>query len=176
MRLMIKYAVVSTSWGDVLLAGKSRGLCGLALPSGTKADPHRRAKKRWPGATLAGSLLQDLQAMIVSYFEGEQVDFSHVQADMSDLTDFQRRVLGACKRLDYGQTITYADLAKAIGQPRASRAVGAALAANTIPLVIPCHRVIGASGEMVGFSADQGTKLKKRLLDLEAGVTEAAVA
>lgn len=165
---MIKYAVVETSWGEVLLAGKSRGLCGLLLPGNTKADPHRRAKRRWPGATLASSLLQDLQAMITQYFDGGLVDFSHVQADLSDATDFQRRVLTACKRIEYGQTVSYGDLAKAVGQPKASRAAGAALATNPIPLVIPCHRVIGSSGEMVGFSAEQGTKLKKRLLDLEA--------
>jgi methylated-DNA-[protein]-cysteine S-methyltransferase len=106
--------------------------------------------------------------MITQYFDGGVVDFSHVQADLSDATDFQRRVLTACKRIEYGQTVSYGDLAKAVGQPKASRAAGAALATNPIPLVIPCHRVIGSSGEMVGFSAEQGTRLKKRLLDLEA--------
>ena len=169
MPRMIKYAVVSTKWGDVLLAGKSRGLCGLLLPNGSKNDPHRRAKKHWPGAMLAGSLLQDLQGLIVRYFDGEVVDFSHVPADLSELSDFQRRVLASCKRIEYGRTVSYGEMAKAIGQPKAGRAVGAALAANPIPLVIPCHRVVGGDGEMVGFSAEQGTKLKKRLLDLEAG-------
>lgn len=170
---MVKYAVVETCWGEVLLAGKSRGLCGLLLPSPTRVDPHRRAKRRWPGATLASSLLQDLQALIAQYFEGEVVDFAHIQADLSDVTDFQRRVLSACKRIEFGQTVSYGDLAKAVGQPKASRAAGAALAANPIPLVIPCHRVIGSSGEMVGFSAEQGTRLKKRMLDLEARATAA---
>lgn len=170
---MVKYAVVETSWGEVLLAGKSRGLCGLLLPATSKVDPHRRAKRRWPGATLASSLLQDLQTLIGQYFEGEVVDFSHVQADLSDVTDFQRRVLTACKRIEFGQTVSYGDLAKAVGQPKASRAAGAALAANPIPLVIPCHRVVGCTGEMVGFSAEQGTRLKKRMLELEARATAA---
>lgn len=173
---MVKYAVVTTQWGDVLLAGRSRGLCGLLLPSGTKGDPHRRAQKHWPGASLASSLLQDLQGQIVKYFEGQVVDFSHVPADLSEMSDFQRRVLTACKRIEYGKTISYGDLARAVGQPKASRAVGSALAANPIALVIPCHRVVGGNGEMVGFSADQGTKLKQRLLELEAATLAAAVA
>lgn len=166
---MVKYAVVPTEWGEVLLAGNSRGLCGLMLPPASPCDPHERAQKRWPGAQHAASLLQDLQGQIAEYFRGEYVEFA-ASVDLLDVGEFQRRVLQACRLIPYGQTVTYAELARAIGQPAAARAVGAALKENPIPLVIPCHRVILRNGALGGFSAEQGVKLKKRLLALEAEV------
>jgi len=168
---MIKYAIVPTSWGEVLLAGGSRGLCGLALPPARKCDGHRRAKKLWNGCAHASSLLQDLQELIIRYFDGDPVDLS-VPVDLSALTDFQRKVLTTTKQLKFGQTISYANLAKSIGQPGATRAVAQALGRNPIPLVIPCHRVVAGDG-LGGFSAEQGVKLKKRLLDLEGAAVSA---
>jgi methylated-DNA-[protein]-cysteine S-methyltransferase len=168
---MIKYAIVPTSWGEILLAGSSRGLCGLALPPARKCDPHRRAKKIWNGCTHAGSLLQDLQKHIAQYFEGEPIDFN-ASVDLTELSDFQRKVLTAAKQLKYGQTITYGNLGKSIGQVNAVRAVAQALGQNPIPLVIPCHRVVASDG-IGGFSAEQGIKLKQRMLDLEASVVGA---
>ena len=165
---MIKYAIVPTSWGEILLAGSSRGLCGLALPPARKCDPHRRAKKIWRECAHAGSLLQDLQQQITQYFDGEPTDFN-VSVDLAELSDFQRKVLSTAKQLRYGQTITYANLSKSIGQPGAVRAVAQALGQNPIPLVIPCHRVVASDG-IGGFSADQGVKLKQKMLDLEASI------
>ncbi len=170
---MIKYAVVETAWGEVLLAGSSRGLCGLALPPARKQDPHRRAQKIWAGAQHAGSLLQDLQAQIARYFEGEPIEYN-VSVDLTGASDFQRKVFTTTKNLKYGQVITYANLAKSIGQPGAVRAVGAALGENPIPLVIPCHRVINTNGDPGGFSAEQGVKLKRRMLDMEAAAVATA--
>ena len=166
---MVKYAVVPTSWGEVLLAGSSRGLCGLALPPARKCDPHRRAGRIWPECVHAGSLLQDLQQQVALYFDGESIDFN-VSVDLADLSEFKRKVLLTTKQLKYGQTISYANLAKSIKQPGAARAVGTALGENPIALVIPCHRVVASNG-LGGFSASQGVKLKQRMLDLEAGVT-----
>jgi methylated-DNA-[protein]-cysteine S-methyltransferase len=163
---MIKYAIVPTAWGEILLAGSARGLCGLALPPARKCDPHRRARKIWGGCTHAGSLLQDLQNQIIQYFDGQTIDFN-ASVDLSGLSDFQQKVLTATKQLKYGQTITYANLGKSIGQPTAARAVAQALGQNPVPLVIPCHRVIGSDG-LGGFSADQGVKLKQKMLEMEA--------
>lgn len=168
---MIKYAIVPTAWGEVLLAGSARGLCGLALPPARKCDPHRRAKKIWAECTHAGSLLQDLQTQIAQYFDGQTIDFN-ASVDLSGLTDFQQKVLTTTKQLRYGQTITYANLSKSIGQPTAARAVAQALGQNPIPLVIPCHRVIGSNGPG-GFSAEQGVKLKQKMLEMEAATVAA---
>ncbi len=169
---MIKYSIVQTSWGEVLLAGSSRGLCGLALPPSRKCDPHRRAQKIWPDSIHAGSLLQDLQVQVAGYFDGDPIDFN-TSVDLFDVSDFQRKILSTAKNLKYGQTISYVNLAKSIGQPGAARAVGTALGDNPIPLVIPCHRVVGTNG-VGGFSASQGVKLKERMLEMEANVTAPA--
>ncbi|GIS60136.1 MAG: hypothetical protein CM1200mP2_23610 [Planctomycetaceae bacterium] len=72
------------------------------------------------------------------------------------------------RQVGYGQTTSYGEVARKIGRPGAARAVGTAMANNTVPILIPCHRVIAASGRLGGFSAPRGTRLKQRLLDLEA--------
>jgi methylated-DNA-[protein]-cysteine S-methyltransferase len=92
------------------------------------------------------------------------------RADRShSLTEFQKDVLKACRRIPPGRTLTYGQLAEKLGHPRAARAVGNALARNPVPLVVPCHRVVAGGGKFGGFSAEAGVPLKKRLLALEAG-------
>jgi methylated-DNA-[protein]-cysteine S-methyltransferase len=88
-----------------------------------------------------------------------------VPLDLSGLSPFHRRVLQATRRIPYGRTATYRDLARRVGRPRAARAVGQAMARNPVPLVIPCHRVVAAGGGLGGFSG--GLDLKRRLLALE---------
>ena len=110
------------------------------------------------------SLVQRLQA----YTRGTPVDFADVQLDLQRLTDFQRRVVRHCRNIPYGKTVTYGQLAAKAGSPRAARAVGNCMANNRFPLIVPCHRVVSAAGRMGGFSAPGGTRLKERLLALEA--------
>jgi methylated-DNA-[protein]-cysteine S-methyltransferase len=83
------------------------------------------------------------------------------------LSDFGRRVVIACRQLGWGQTATYGELARRAGSPAASRAVGAVMARNRHPLIVPCHRVLAADGSLRGFSAADGLKMKQRLLDHE---------
>jgi len=97
------------------------------------------------------------------YFQGRLKQFSLKLAPQG--TPFQLDVLRALQEVPYGETISYAGLAQRIGRPNASRAVGAANARNPLPIVIPCHRVIGSNGSLVGFGG--GLEIKKRLLDLE---------
>ena len=111
------------------------------------------------------SLVERLQA----YADGAKVDFDDVRIDDGTLTDFRRRVLRRCRGIRYGDTLTYGQLAAAAGRPRAARAVGACMASNRFPLVVPCHRVVAAGGRLAGFSAPGGVDLKRRLLDLESG-------
>ncbi|MCL4678177.1 MAG: methylated-DNA--[protein]-cysteine S-methyltransferase [Alphaproteobacteria bacterium] len=106
-----------------------------------------------------------------AYSEGQSDDFGDVLLDLNDLTDFQRRVSLACRTIPFGQTSTYGELAVRVGSPNAARAVGAVMARNRLPIVIPCHRVLGAAGRLGGYSAPGGLRTKRRLLHLE-GVQE----
>ncbi len=99
---------------------------------------------------------------------GKQIDLRAVPVDLRGKTSFQRRVLQACRRIPYGRTSTYVQLARRVGSPLAARAVGQVMARNPVPLIIPCHRVLGSGGKLGGFSAPTGLAMKKRLLDMEA--------
>jgi len=108
-------------------------------------------------------LLRRLQA----YACGAPADFRDVRIDPGRLTAFQRRVARRCRQIPYGKTLSYGALAAKAGSPGAARAVGNCMAANRIPLVIPCHRVLRADGRPGAYSAPGGTRTKKRLLALE---------
>lgn len=107
---------------------------------------------------------------ILRYFSGEEVDFSDYEPDLSCLTKFQKEVLTEVRKIPYGQTITYAELACRIGKDGAARAVGNALAKNPYPIIIPCHRVVSSSGisGFCGETCGEKAELKKRMLDMES--------
>ena len=114
------------------------------------------------------NLFKTLQEQITAYFEGAYVDFSQgVPIVLNGFSLFGSSVLCACRRIRFGQVVTYSALAQKIGRPAAVRAVGGALAKNPLPLIVPCHRVICANGKIGGFSAAGGITRKKRLLELE---------
>jgi methylated-DNA-[protein]-cysteine S-methyltransferase len=98
---------------------------------------------------------------------GAPDDFRDVEIDLSHLGAFQRKVVQACRRIKAGQARSYGELAAAAGSPRAARAVGNVMRLNRYPLVVPCHRVIGSSGQLGGFSAPEGLSMKERLLRRE---------
>jgi len=102
------------------------------------------------------------------YAEGVPVDFRNLRVDSGVATDFQARVLKACREIAYGQTITYGELAATAHQPGAARAVGNCMARNRVPLIIPCHRVVRAGGNIGPYSAAGGSATKRRLLKMEA--------
>ena len=95
------------------------------------------------------------------------MDFSDVPLALDHLTPFGRRVVAACRRIPWGQTRSYGELAAECGSPGAARAVGSVMAKNRYPLIVPCHRVLAAGGELGGYSAPDGLKMKRRLLAME---------
>jgi|LSQX01.2.fsa_nt_gb methylated-DNA-[protein]-cysteine S-methyltransferase len=115
----------------------------------------------------AGSVDPPLIERLAAYAAGEPVDFRAVAVDFNGRTPFQRRVASACREVLFGQTTTYAALAASAGSPKAARAVGQCLASNRVPLIVPCHRVLGSDRRLGGFSAPGGIDLKRRLLELE---------
>ncbi len=109
--------------------------------------------------------IEEMYRDISRYLMGEKVDLLKYEPDMSDLTAFEQAVLTETRKIPYGTTITYSELADRIGNSGGARAVGQALSKNPYPIVIPCHRVVARSG-IGGYSG--GVKLKKRLLEIEA--------
>jgi methylated-DNA-[protein]-cysteine S-methyltransferase len=111
--------------------------------------------------------VRDLREQLVRFAEGEPQTFDEVPLDIEELTPFARQVLGECRKLQWGQVMTYAELAHQAGRPGAARAVGNVMANNRFPLVVPCHRVIGSGGGLGGYSAPGGLATKRRLLEAE---------
>lgn len=111
-----------------------------------------------------------LMRRIREYLFGAPDDFSDVRVDPGPQTPFQARVMACLRRVGWGRTIMYAELAEQAGFPKAARAVGSCLARNRIPLILPCHRVVGAGGRLGGFSAPGGLATKRRLLLLEGSL------
>lgn len=114
-----------------------------------------------------GRFTDRLQERLERYFSGCRVDFDDFDILDRKMTDFQKSVTRACRQIDYGETISYSHLAKRVGSPKAARAVGTVMKRNPFPLIVPCHRVIGANSALGGFSAGSGTNTKRRLLELE---------
>jgi methylated-DNA-[protein]-cysteine S-methyltransferase len=112
--------------------------------------------------------VRHLLARLQDYFSGMRVDFADVDVDVEGWTPFQRDVLAALRDVPYGEVVSYADVARLAGHPRAQRAVGTFCAHNRFPLIVPCHRVVSANG--LGSYGSLGIDYKRRLLALE-GVT-----
>ncbi|MEV0427703.1 methylated-DNA--[protein]-cysteine S-methyltransferase [Micromonospora sp. NPDC050495] len=116
-----------------------------------------------PGDPVAGLALAELRA----YFAGELTEFT-VPVLVSRGSEFERAVWREMTRIPYGETLTYGEVARAVGEPGAARAVGVACNRNPVPVLVPCHRIVGAGGKLVGFGG--GLPRKVTLLELEAGV------
>jgi len=166
---------VKTDIGWMAVWADDRNLLGLGLGHQTEPQAVRALAKKcrllssdppWKDRPHAGwqdGLLQRL----VDFAAGQRTDFADVPLDLSRLTSFRRRVVEACRGIPFGETATYSQLAVRAGSPQAARAVGTTMAQNWYPIVVPCHRVIGADGTLRGFSAPRGILLKQRLLKLE---------
>jgi methylated-DNA-[protein]-cysteine S-methyltransferase len=110
---------------------------------------------------------RELVKSLQSYANGSPVDFSLVPVKLEVSSSFRRNVLSACRKIRYGRTLSYGQLAAKVGTAGAARAVGTCMARNPLPLIIPCHRVTRAGGKVGLYSAAQGTETKRRLLEME---------
>jgi O-6-methylguanine DNA methyltransferase len=159
-------SVFSSDWGWIGMAASERGLAGLTLPRATEEAAWSQLRAGWPDGIPATDQWPELRQRLQDYLAGKAADFSDVPLDLPARPPFWRRVWEACVRIPYGETRSYAELAREAGASRAFRAVGGAMAANPIPLVIPCHRVVGSDGSLVGFGG--GVEQKRRMLEMEA--------
>jgi methylated-DNA-[protein]-cysteine S-methyltransferase len=155
----LDYTIVDSPVGPLLLAGTDTALHALHFADG------RRPTTLDPEWTEDPRALRDVRGELDAYFAGRLQRFTVPLAPAG--TPFQLKVWTALRDIPYGQTISYGELAQRIGDPNAVRAVGAANGANPIAIIVPCHRVIGADGSLVGFGG--GLPVKKALLALERG-------
>ncbi|MBL4844487.1 MAG: MGMT family protein, partial [Planctomycetes bacterium] len=150
--------------GDLRLVWNQRGLVRLCLPGADPRGAGLSTAQQAPLPPWGEELALGLHALAA----GAPADFRAVPLALDALTEFQREVLAACADLAWGEVVTYGELAKRTGRKAtAARAVGGALSKNPVPLVVPCHRVVGASGALTGFTAPGGVETKRRLLLLE---------
>jgi methylated-DNA-[protein]-cysteine S-methyltransferase len=154
---IMRYCYIESIVGRLLIAGNEQGLRYISFMKGK----HRITPEiEWrEDRAYLGEPIRQLDL----YFQGRLKEFTLRLAPQG--TPFQLEVLRALQKVSYGETISYGDLARRIGRPKASRAVGMANARNPLPIVIPCHRVIGSNGSLVGFGG--GLDIKQKLLDLE---------
>jgi methylated-DNA-[protein]-cysteine S-methyltransferase len=167
MHKIEKYIVFRTAWGFFGLRGTDDRLRHTSLPVVDRAAVVDLITASQTGLQQDDTLFADLQERVKAYFDGSCVDFSDVPPDVPHASRFAKRVLLECGKIRYGQTISYARLAELAGSPGAARAAGSVMAANPMPLIIPCHRIVRSDGQTGNFTANGGPQLKKRLLALE---------
>lgn len=162
----ITYSTTQCVLGYLLVARTERGICTIKM--GDSAEAVRGLlRDEFPQAHLVDdeALLHDALEQIIAYLNGWQ---PHLDLALDiRVTAFQQRVLTELQHIPYGETRTYGEIAEAIGKPTAARAVGRACGSNPVPLVIPCHRVVGSDGKLTGYAF--GTERKRQLLALESG-------
>ena len=154
----VYYTMFESPVGPLLLAGDSNALRRVSFESSTRPALPREDWKQ--NRAAFAEVIRQLQA----YFRGELKEFDVPLA--MEGTEFQLRVWNELRKIPYGETISYAQLAERIGNPQAVRAVGLANGSNPIPIIVPCHRVIGSDGSLTGFGG--GLSTKKKLLELES--------
>jgi methylated-DNA-[protein]-cysteine S-methyltransferase len=163
----VHYALVDSPVGTLVAAATPSGLATLSYEDfhgGVDAVLDSLAAKLSPRMLEAPGKLDDVRRELDEYFEGRRRDFD-LPIDWSLATEFTRRILQATAAIPFGQTSTYGKVAARAGNPKASRAAGRALGSNPIPIVVPCHRVVGTNGQLTGYTG--GLHRKVALLQIE---------
>ena len=163
---LLKFACFKTERGWVAVMSSPAGLFRTTLPAPDEMSAID-AITRGASASREEGEFTEVKQTFIDYFRGRKVEF-RFPVDPGACTDFQRDVWEAASRIPYGQLRSYGWLANEIGRPRAARAVGQALGANRLPIIIPCHRVVRSDGGLGGFSG--GLHWKEKLIELEKAV------
>jgi methylated-DNA-[protein]-cysteine S-methyltransferase len=150
--MTLAYKIVESPVGKLKIVASDRGLVAILWEN----DNPRRVRLSEPVKDESHPVLAKVERQLKEYFSGQRKEFS-VKLDMRG-TQFQKNVWGALRGIPFGETRSYGQLAKQLGNPQASRAVGAANGKNPISIIVPCHRVIGSSGKLTGFAGGLHTK------------------
>jgi methylated-DNA-[protein]-cysteine S-methyltransferase len=172
----VAYALFDTPIGQCGIAWDGDVIEGTMLPEPRPVDTRRRLQEEFEspaGKAVEGTpppAIRDAIDRMVASLRGEADDLVDVALDLDALPPFRRKVLEVVRTIPAGETLSYGDVAVAVGAPGAARAVGQALGRNPFPIVIPCHRVLAAGGRIGGFTAAGGVSVKAKMLAAE-GVT-----
>jgi methylated-DNA-[protein]-cysteine S-methyltransferase len=169
---MTELALFDTPIGRCGIAWAGNTIEGVQLPEPTDVDTRQRLHDRFEAAVDATPppAIQDAIERMVASLRGEADDLVDVPLDLAKLPPFRRKVFEVVRTIPAGETLSYGEVALAVGSPGAARAVGQALGRNPFPIVIPCHRVLAAGGRIGGFTAQGGVSVKEKMLAAE-GVT-----
>jgi len=162
--LDVGFDVVESPVGPLLVAASERGLCRIWFRPDPGAQLERLARDFGPRVLRSAASVDVARRQLDEYFAGRRRAFD-LPVDVRAAAPFAQRVLAELARVPFGETTTYGALAQRVGAPRAARAVGTVMNRNTIPIVLPCHRVVGANGSLTGYAG--GLDVKERLLRLE---------
>lgn len=164
---MIEWAVLEYDRWKLHAARTEKGLCYVGSPGQTDEEMRNVLQHRFPSATLTRNEegLRPYMNELLEYFEGKRQRFT-IPIDIQG-TSFQEKVWEALKRIPYGHTCSYSDIARVVQRPKAVRAVGSAIGANPVLITVPCHRVVGKNGAITGYRG--GLEMKRYLLQLEVG-------
>lgn len=162
----MKYlSLYETELGIGAVVASEEGVSCVILPHAATSVP-LIAQARM-SARESSALTDQAALMLKCYFRGEPQVFNSIPVDLYNLTEFRKRILLLIRAIPYGEVRSYYDVAVMAGVPRAARAIGGAMAANPVPIIIPCHRIIANSGRLTGYSALGGLNMKKMLLKME---------
>ena len=161
------YDLTETPIGTLLVGATDRGLCRISFRPDPEAAREELARAYGPRVLRASRPLERIRLELDEYFEGRRQVFD-LETDLRAVPGFHLQVLRELAEVAYGTVTTYGALAAKVGHPKAARAVGTVMNRNPIPIVLPCHRVIGASGKLVGYGG--GLDVKEHLLRLEGAL------
>jgi methylated-DNA-[protein]-cysteine S-methyltransferase len=162
----VSFDVAETQLGSLLLAVTERGLCRISFDPEPDRETETLARTFGVRVLRAPRELDPVRRELDEYLDGRRRDFD-LPLDLRGREGFSRDILERLAKVPYGEVTTYKSLAVEAGNPRAARAVGTIMNRNPIPIVLPCHRVVGSNGSLVGYGG--GLERKRLLLDLEAG-------
>jgi methylated-DNA-[protein]-cysteine S-methyltransferase len=165
--LDVAYDLVDSPLGDLLVAATERGLCRIVYDAEPEREEERLARAYGLRVLRSPRAVDQARRQLDDYFEGRLRRFE-LPLDLRSLADFNREILRELADVPYGQLTTYGALAARAGRPRAARAVGTVMNRNPLPIVLPCHRVVGSTGKLVGYGG--GLERKEQLLRLEGAI------
>jgi methylated-DNA-[protein]-cysteine S-methyltransferase len=165
--LDVAYDVVESPIGALFVAVTERGLARISYDADPEAEVERLARMYGVRVLRSAAPIEPARRELDEYFEGERRSFD-LPLDLAQIAEFNRLVLRELARVPYGEVVTYGELAARAARPRAARAVGTVMNRNPLPIVLPCHRVIGANGNLVGYAG--GLERKETLLRHEGAL------
>ncbi|MFN3523180.1 MAG: methylated-DNA--[protein]-cysteine S-methyltransferase [Phenylobacterium sp.] len=177
MSAAVGYSLFPTELGLVGIAWSEAAIVGVQLPEASEAAARARLARRHPAAQESEPPPSVREAIegVRRLMAGEKPKLQDIELDYGAAPELHRRIYAVVRAIPPGRTMTYGEIARAVGEPHAAQAVGQAMGRNPCPILMPCHRVLGADGRIGGFSAPGGVSTKRRLLEMEGATSVEAL-